>query len=187
LGFVIRAICCNRRNETGVFMSGIRRLYDESLHDRHVNFGKRQANHTTDWARNRCLPLLAAASIPLEHVRRSRDTPIWKLEAALKCRSCRTPRYSPPVHMIRLMEERQTLLYSGRRSLLRRPLTVPRPDAPKHSPLLHLGTPRCERNAFRRAPLLSRVHVARASNSGKKQEGFFHERRICRGPAQRQG
>jgi len=25
------------------------------------------------------------------------DTPIWKLEAALKCRSCRTPRYSPPV------------------------------------------------------------------------------------------
>jgi hypothetical protein len=29
-------------------------------------------------------------SIPLEHVRRLRDTPIWKLEAAPKCRSCRT-------------------------------------------------------------------------------------------------
>jgi hypothetical protein len=51
------------------------------------------------------------ASIPIEHVRRPRDTPIWKLEAALKCRSCRTPRYSPPVHMIRLTEERQTVPY----------------------------------------------------------------------------
>jgi hypothetical protein len=51
------------------------------------------------------------ASIPLEHVRRPRDTPIWKLEAALKCRSCRTPRYSPPVHMIRLTEQRQTAPY----------------------------------------------------------------------------
>jgi len=51
------------------------------------------------------------ASIPLEHVRRPRDTPIWKLEAALKCRACRTPRYSPPVHMIRLTTERQTVPY----------------------------------------------------------------------------
>ena len=46
------------------------------------------------------------ASIPLEHVRRPRNTPIWKLEAALKCRSCRTPRYSPPVNMIRLTKRR---------------------------------------------------------------------------------
>jgi hypothetical protein len=30
-------------------------------------------------------------------IRRPRDTPIWKLEAALKCRSCRSPRYAPPV------------------------------------------------------------------------------------------
>src|ERR1700716_3425584 len=51
------------------------------------------------------------ASLPLDAIRRPRDTPIWKLEAALKCRSCRTPRYSPPVHMIRLTEERQTLPY----------------------------------------------------------------------------
>ncbi len=29
------------------------------------------------------------ASIPLDCVRRPRDTPIWKLEASLKCRSCR--------------------------------------------------------------------------------------------------
>jgi hypothetical protein len=42
------------------------------------------------------------ASIPLDAIRRSRDTPIWKLEAALKCRSCRKGRYAPPVHMIKL-------------------------------------------------------------------------------------
>jgi hypothetical protein len=47
------------------------------------------------------------ASIPLEHIRRPRDTPIWKLEAAFKCRSCRTPRYSPPVRMIKLTKERE--------------------------------------------------------------------------------
>jgi len=47
------------------------------------------------------------AGIPLEHVRRPRDTPIWKLEAALKCRSCRTPRYSPRAHMIKLTQQRE--------------------------------------------------------------------------------
>jgi hypothetical protein len=46
--------------------------------------------------------LRTEANIPLEHVRRSRDAPIWKLEAELKCRSCRTPRYSPRVDMIKL-------------------------------------------------------------------------------------
>jgi hypothetical protein len=35
------------------------------------------------------------------------NTPIWKLEAALNCRSCRTLRYSPPVHMISLTETRE--------------------------------------------------------------------------------
>jgi hypothetical protein len=38
-------------------------------------------------------------------------TPIWKLEAALKCRSCRMPRHSPPVHMIKLTMERETMPY----------------------------------------------------------------------------
>jgi hypothetical protein len=42
----------------------------------------------------------AEASIPLDAIRRPRDTPIWKLEAALKCRSCKKGRYAPPVHMI---------------------------------------------------------------------------------------
>src|SRR4051794_16127611 len=37
--------------------------------------------------------------------------PIWKLEAALKCRSWRTPRYSPPVRMIKLTEQRELSPY----------------------------------------------------------------------------
>ena len=63
------------------------------------------------WLQVKCRACETEASIPLEHVRRPRDTPIWKLEAALKCRSCRTQRYSPPVHMIRLTEARQTAPY----------------------------------------------------------------------------
>jgi hypothetical protein len=52
-----------------------------------------------------------SARIPLEHVRRLPDTPIWKFEAALKCRSCRTPRYSPSVHMIKLTQQREIAPY----------------------------------------------------------------------------
>jgi hypothetical protein len=38
--------------------------------------------------------------------------PIWKLEAALKCRSCRKGRYAPPpVHMIKLTEAREITPY----------------------------------------------------------------------------
>ena len=51
------------------------------------------------------------ASLPLDAIRRPRNTPIWKLEAALKCRSCRTQRYSPPVHMIKLTQEREITPY----------------------------------------------------------------------------
>jgi hypothetical protein len=51
------------------------------------------------------------ASIPLDAIRRPRDTPIWKLEAALKCRSCRKGRYGPPVHMIKLTMEREIAAY----------------------------------------------------------------------------
>jgi hypothetical protein len=50
-------------------------------------------------------------STPLDGVRRPRNTPIWKHETALKCRSCRTPRFSPPVHMIRLTKEREITPY----------------------------------------------------------------------------
>src|SRR3954454_7944251 len=52
------------------------------------------------WLEVECNRCKTRASIPLADIRRPRDTPIWKLEAALKCRSCQTPRYSPPVRMI---------------------------------------------------------------------------------------
>jgi hypothetical protein len=63
------------------------------------------------WLQVKCHRCETEASIPLEHVRRPRDTPIWKLEAALKCRSCRTPRYSPRVHMIKLTQLREIAPY----------------------------------------------------------------------------
>jgi hypothetical protein len=40
-------------------------------------------------------------------IRRRRDTLIWKLEAALNCRSCKKGRSAPPVHMIKLTETRE--------------------------------------------------------------------------------
>ena len=54
------------------------------------------------------------ASIPLDAIWHRRNTPIWKLEAALKCRSCRKGRYAPPVHMIRLTQQREITHYSAR-------------------------------------------------------------------------
>ena len=42
---------------------------------------------------------------------RPHDTPVWKLETALKSRSWQTPRYSPPVHMIKLTQEREVKPY----------------------------------------------------------------------------
>src|SRR3954466_1908545 len=53
-----------------------------------------------------CKRCKTRASLPLDAIRRPRTTPIWNLEAALKCRSCRTPRYSPPVRMIKLTTAR---------------------------------------------------------------------------------
>jgi hypothetical protein len=64
------------------------------------------------WLQVKCRRCETEASIPLEHVHRPRDTPIWKLEAALKCRSCRTPRHSPPVHMIKLTQQREIMSYA---------------------------------------------------------------------------
>jgi len=59
----------------------------------------------------KCRRCETEASIPLEAVRRPRDTPIWKLEASLKCRSCRKGKYAPPVYMIRLTETREIMPY----------------------------------------------------------------------------
>ncbi len=51
------------------------------------------------------------ANLPLDAIRRPRDTPIWKLEAALKCQSCKKGRYAPPVQMIKLTQERAITPY----------------------------------------------------------------------------
>jgi hypothetical protein len=63
------------------------------------------------WQQVKCHRCETEASIPLEHVCRPRDTPIWKLEAALKCRSFRTPRYSPRVQMVKLTQQREITPY----------------------------------------------------------------------------
>jgi hypothetical protein len=63
------------------------------------------------WLQVKCHRCESEASIPLDAVRRPRVTPIWKLEAALKCRSCKKGRYAPPVQMIKLTEARRTNPY----------------------------------------------------------------------------
>src|SRR4051794_38054309 len=44
------------------------------------------------WLEVECNRCKTRASLPIDAVRRPPDTPIWKLEAALKCRSCRKGR-----------------------------------------------------------------------------------------------
>src|SRR5205809_7935724 len=44
------------------------------------------------WLEVECKRCKTRASLPLDAIRRPRDTPIWKLEASLKCRSCRNGR-----------------------------------------------------------------------------------------------
>jgi hypothetical protein len=63
------------------------------------------------WLEVECNRCKTRASIPLDAIRRPRSTPIWKLEAALKCRSCKKGRYAPPVHMIKLTQEREITPY----------------------------------------------------------------------------
>jgi hypothetical protein len=57
-----------------------------------------------------CKPYETRASLPLEPSA-SRGIRPWKLDAALKCRSCRTPRYYPLMHMIKLTREREIAPY----------------------------------------------------------------------------
>jgi hypothetical protein len=63
------------------------------------------------WLEVKCHSCSTSASIPLDAVRRPRDTPIWKLEAALKFRSCKKGRYAPLVHMIKHTKEREITPY----------------------------------------------------------------------------
>jgi hypothetical protein len=63
------------------------------------------------WLEVECKSCKTRVSLPLGAIQRPRDTPIWKLEASLKCRSCRKGRYAPPVRMIRLTEDREITPY----------------------------------------------------------------------------
>jgi hypothetical protein len=63
------------------------------------------------WLEVECNRCRTRASLPLDAIRRPRHTPIWKLEAALKCRSCKKGRYAPPVNMIKLTQEREITPY----------------------------------------------------------------------------
>jgi len=63
------------------------------------------------WLEVECNRCKTRASLPLSAIRRPRDTPLWKLEASLKCRSCRKGRTAPPVHMIKLTETQQITPY----------------------------------------------------------------------------
>src|ERR1700686_2379593 len=63
------------------------------------------------WLEGQCKRCKPRGSLPPDAIRRPRDTPIWKLEASLKCRSCRKGRYAPPVHMIKLTETRELTPY----------------------------------------------------------------------------
>jgi hypothetical protein len=63
------------------------------------------------WLEVMCHRCETRASLPLDAIRRPRDTPVWKLEAALRCRACKTSCYAPPVHMIRLTKERKIAPY----------------------------------------------------------------------------
>src|SRR6516164_1079024 len=63
------------------------------------------------WLEVECNRCKTRASLPLDAIRRPRSTPIWKLEASLKCRSCGKGRYAPPVHIIRLTETQEIAPY----------------------------------------------------------------------------
>jgi hypothetical protein len=66
------------------------------------------------WLEVECNRCKTRASLPLDAIRRPRDTPIWKLEAALKCRSCKKGRDAPPVHMIKLTATQEITPYRQR-------------------------------------------------------------------------
>jgi hypothetical protein len=63
------------------------------------------------WLEVECNRCKTRASLPLDAIRRPRDTRIRKLEASLKCRSCRKGRSAPPVRMIKLTETRAITPY----------------------------------------------------------------------------
>lgn len=63
------------------------------------------------WLEVECQRCKTRASLPLSAIHRPRDTPIWKLEASLRCRSCSTRRYRPPVRLVKLTSKREISPY----------------------------------------------------------------------------
>jgi hypothetical protein len=63
------------------------------------------------WLEVECNRCKTRESLPLDAISRSRDTPLWKLEASIKCRSCRKGRYALSVHMIRLTQTQEITRY----------------------------------------------------------------------------
>jgi hypothetical protein len=63
------------------------------------------------WLEVECNRCNSRASLPLDAIRRPHDTPVWKLEASLKCRACSNSRNTPTVHMIKLTERREITPY----------------------------------------------------------------------------
>jgi hypothetical protein len=52
-------------------------------------------------------------SIPLEFIRRPKDTPIWKLEASLACRQCAPfVKRRPQTNLIKLTRSQETMSYT---------------------------------------------------------------------------
>jgi hypothetical protein len=62
------------------------------------------------WFEVECNRCKTRASLPLNAIRRPRAS-IWKLEASLKCRSCRNGRTAPPVRMLKLTKSRAITPY----------------------------------------------------------------------------
>jgi hypothetical protein len=63
------------------------------------------------WLEIECVRCKTRASLPLDAIRRPRQTPIWKLEASLKCRSCRKGHWAPPARLIKLTVSREISPY----------------------------------------------------------------------------
>ncbi|RED36205.1 hypothetical protein BJ123_108141 [Rhodopseudomonas thermotolerans] len=63
------------------------------------------------WLEVECMRCKTRGSLPLQHIRRPQDTPVWKLEASLRCRSCATRRYRPPVRLVKLTQAREVNPY----------------------------------------------------------------------------
>ena len=79
--------------------------------DRPILLSKLAILELCGWLEVECRRCKTRESIPLDAIRRPRNTPIWKLEAVLKCRSCKKGRYAPPVHMVKLTETREITPY----------------------------------------------------------------------------